>query len=458
MGSVDDVLRYIATNEIRWIDLHFFDVRGFLHRVSSSNKNLAETSFTKGLPAAKLEEVFGKSEQGDLLLLPDPDTISRIPWETSTVRLICDVMVALGKERYLKDSRYVADRVETNLRALGVKNAQISSEAEFYIFDTATTDRTTMGRGAGTIVDSREARWSPSPLASVEQGSYIAQPFDSMYPARIQMSETLEENFGYAVTGHYHARGVTAQQSLRLGPQPIKTAADALVTFKFVARNLANAVNASCTFMPYPIFGEKGSGLNIFQSLWKTADNNVFYDGNEKYAQLSQSGRYYIGGILEHVESLMLFTAPTSNSYKRLAADPKTVGWSKSQTDAIVQVPYFIKNIKEERTVAFTGCDPSINPYLAYAAVLAAGLDGIKNKIDPGSPVEDEKSGKKKKTRPSLPQSLYESTEALESDTKFIKGIIPPDLLGDYLDLKLTEHKDSLKAVSTWEMKKYFNV
>lgn len=458
MGSVEDALKYIATNEIRWIDLHFVDVRGTLHRVSVSNKEVGEDAFVKGLPVVRLEEVFGKSEQGELSLLPDPDSIARIPWETSTVRMFCDVMVALSGERFLKDSRHVAERVESNFQALGIKEARLSSEVEFYIFDTATTDRMTTGRGSGTLVDSREAPWSPSPLSSVEKGSFLSQPFDSMYPARVQIAETLEESFGYEIRSHHHGRGRVAQQSVRMGEHPAPTAADALLTLKFVTRNLSHAVNSSCTFMPYPVPGEKGSALHLSQSLWKTADNNVFYDGAEKYAQLSQAARYYIGGILEHLRALMLFTSPTSNSYKRLAIDPLQVGWSKQRGNSIVQVPHLLKNTKEARSIVFSGSDPSINPHVAFAAVLSAGLDGIRNKIDPGDPLEEEGGGKKKKERAALPRNLYEAIEALESDPKFIKGIIPPELLGDYLDLKLGEHRDSLKALSSWEMEKYFNV
>jgi len=456
MAAVDDVLKYIATNEVRWVDLHFLDLKGILHRVSVSSRELEEESFSKGIAAAKLEEVFGKSEQGDLILLPDPDTLARLPWETSTVRLMCDIMVALKNERYLKDPRYVAERIDTNLHALGIREARLSSEVEFYIFDTATTDRTTKGRGAGTLVDSREAHWSPSPLASVEKGSFLSQPFDSIYPARIQISETLEENFGFPVQFHHHGRGQSAQQSIRIMEFPTKTASDAFLTAKFVTRNLASAVNALATFMPYPVYGEPGSGLTIHQSLWKSADNNIFYDGSDKYAQVSQAGRYYIGGILEHIAALMLFTAPTSNSYKRLAVDPPTIGWSKNREHAAVQVPHLLKNNKEERRIAFTAADPAVNPYVAYGVVVAAGLDGIKNKTDPGDPLEDE--GKKKKKFAVLPKSLYEAVAALESDTKFLKGVIPADFLGDYVDLKLKEHHSSMRAITNWEMEKYINV
>lgn len=458
MGSIEDVLKYIATNEVRWVDLQFFDLRGSLQRVTVSSKSLSDSSFTRGIPAARPEEALGASGQGDLILMPDPDTIARLPWETSSVRLICNVAVAMTESPYLMDCRQAMDRLEGNLQAAGVKSASIAGEVEFYLFDTATTDRTTVSRGAGTLVDSREARWSPSTMAGFENGSFLSQPFDSMYPARTQISETLEESFGYTVSGHCHGRSGTAQQNLQLGALPAKTAADALATLKFVVRNLSNAVNAASTFMPYPMAGERGSQLTLSIGLAKSADANLFYDASDKYAQLSQQGRYFIGGVLEHIRALMLFTAPTVSSYRRLMADPRKVGWSKHAGDALVQVPFLLKNMKENHPIVFTGADPSVNPYLAYPALLAAGVDGIRNKTDPGDPSEEEPEGKKKKERAELPRSLLEAIEALESDTKFIKGVIPAELLGDYAELKLEEHRSAQKALTAWEMEKYFNV
>ncbi len=457
---IEEVMRYIATNEIKWIDLQFFDIDGVLHKTTVSNKELEEGIFTKGIAAANLKEVFGTDDQGETILRPDPDTMARLPWEPSSVRLLSDVMTAISNEHYLKDSRYVIERVETNLEAVGVKNARVGAEFEFYIFDAATVDRATSERGTGTLLESREAFWSQNVLAATKgtKGAYSAQPYDTLYPARTQLSETLEENFGFAVDGHRHGRGQAGQQSIDLHEYSPKTAADAFSTVKFVLRNLVNAVNAATTFMPYAIEGEKGSMMNISTSLWKAADNNVFYDANDSYAQLSQTGRYFVGGLLEHAAALMLFTAPISNSYKKLAADPKVLGWSKDNSKAIVQVPQMKKNNKESKRVVFTGADPSINPYLAYAAVLAAGLDGIKSKNDPGDPVEEGKEETKKRKWAELPTTLYESIEALGNDPKFIKGVISSELLDAYIDKKLLDHRESLKSVSAWETKKYFNV
>ncbi len=458
MVSADEVLKYIATNEIRWIDLQFFDVSGQLHKTTISNKDIDEYAFTKGIAAADLSNIFGTNEKGELLLLPDSTSLARLPWEPSSVRLLCNVVTAVNGERYAKDSRHVTERVQTNIQAAGVKASRIATSVEFYILDTATVDRTTRGRGTGTIMDSRESAWSPSPLSSVKSGAYLPQPYDSMYAARVQVGETLEDHFGVPLDAHRHGPGKTAQQSMDLREQSLPAAADSLTTLKFVIRNLANAVNAATTFMPYPIEGENGSSLNLAISLWKTGENNMFYDGTDEYAQLSQAGRYFVGGLLEHASALSLFTMPTTNSYKRLAGDARMVAWGKLNKKAVVQVPHTRKNYKEGKRVVFTASDPSVNPYLAYTAIMVAGLDGIKSKIDPGDPTDDEKGEVKKRKWAPLPNSLYEAIQAFESDPKFIKGVFPTELLDEYLDLKLTEHEDSQRSLSNWELQEYWNI
>lgn len=456
MSAIDDVMKYIATNEIRWIDLQFFDIKGVMHRVSVSNRKLEEASFGNGIAAADLDEVFGASPQGDLVLLPDPDTMARLPWEPATVRLICDVMASVKKERFLKDPRYVAERIETNLSAAGIKTALVGSEVDCYIFDTTTSDKTNRGRGTGLIMDSREAKWGPSPLSNDGSGAYVATPHDSMYSARVQISETMEDSFGVLVDSHRHGRSPTAQQTFELGPRNLKAAGDAVNTLKFITKNLATAVNASATFMPYPVDGEKGNSMNTAISLWKTSEQNVFYDPKETYGQLSQSGRYFVGGLLEHAAAVSLFAAPTPNSYRRLAAEGLKMGWSCSDKSALVWVPFNKKNIKETKRVVYRGSDPSANPYVAHAVIAAAGLDGIKKKADPGDPSETE--GKKKRVEKTLPSSLLDAISALESDTAFIKGVVPTEFLGDFLDLKLKQHHESVKGVTSYELQRYFNV
>ena len=455
--SADEVLKYIATNEIRWVDLQFFDLAGRLHKTTVSNKDIDEYAFTKGTYAANLSEIFGPSPQGELLLLPDANSLARMPWEPSSIRLMCDIVVAGTGERFLKDSRYVAQRAQTNLEALGVKASRIGLTTEFYIMDSATMDRTTKGRGTTMVMDSRESYWSPSPLSTAKSGAYLSQPYDSMYAARVQVAETLEDHFGVIIDAHRHGKGKTSQQSIDLHEQNLMSIADGFVTLKFVVRNLANAVNAATTFMPYPIEGESGSSLSVSMSLWKTGENNVFYEGTDEYAQVSQIGRYFIGGLLEHAAALSLFTMPTANSYKRLSINPKIVAWSKTNKSALVEVPHVRKNDKEGKRIVFTAADPSINSHLALAAIITAGVDGIKRKVDPGDPTDDEKGEVKKRKWEALPTSLYEAIQAFEADPKFVKGVIPTELLENYIDLKVTEFEESQRSLTAWELQEYWN-
>lgn len=454
LSAIDDVLKYVATNEIRWIDLQFFDMKGVLHRMSLSNRSLEEASFGNGIHIGDLSEVYGPTKD-ELILLPDPDTLARLPWEAATIRLLCDVIVGVKKERFEKDPRYVAEKAETALSAAGMKTALVGSEVDCYMLDAASADRLNRARGSGFILDSREAKWNPSALAN-ETGAYVPTPYDVFYAARSQISETMEDNFGMSIDSHRHGKSPSGQQTFELSERSLKGSADAVATLKFVTKNLASAINSQATFMPYPIEGEKGNSLNIALSLWKSAENNVFYDAKEDYAQLSQTGRYFIGGLLEHASALCVFCAPTPNSYKKLLMDNKKFGWSSTRNNSLVYVPYTKKNIKESKRVVYMGADPSANPYLAYSLVLAAGLDGIKSKIEPGDPTEVE--GKKSRVEKMLPMSLNEALMSLSSDNKFVKSLLSSDLLDSYVELKTKQHRDSMKSITSMELQKYFSV
>jgi glutamine synthetase len=234
-------------------------------------------------------------------------------------------------------------------------------------------DKTNGSRGSSAIMDSREAKWSPTVLSNEKTGAYVATPHDSMYSARTQISETLEDSFGVFVDSHRHGKSPTAQQSFELAARSLKSAGDAVNTLKFIAKNLANAVSATATFMPYPLEGESGNSLSIAVSLWKTSEQNVLYEGKESYGQLSQAGRYFIGGLLEHAPTISLFAAPIPNSYRKLALDNLTYGWSATDPNAMIFVPSYKKNVKESKRVVYKAADPAANPYLAQSLVVAAG-------------------------------------------------------------------------------------
>ncbi len=428
MGAIEDVLGYIATNDIRWVDLQFHDINGRLHRVSISARLLDESAFGRGLDVADLTKVFGPAKQQDLYLRPDPETLARIPWEPSTVRFVCDIVS--GEERFVKDPRYVAERIETNLKAAGVSDLRISSEVDCYIFDSVAADKAQRRRGAGVLMDSREAVWSPNVYSNSDTGAYLSTPNDGMYSARSQIGETLEDSFGILVESHRHGEAPTAHQSFKLGSRGLVYAADAVSTLKFVTKNLANAVNGAATFMPYPIEGEKGSGMIIEVSAWKSESDVLF---NSK-GELNQKGQYFVAGILDHLSAICAFTAATPNSYRRFARNNFSADLGKSNSI-----------LSTEGKIKFKAADPSANPYLAFAAVVAAGFDGIKNK----------KSVKKKVK---LPKTLEDAIASLESDSKFLKGVIPSELLSTYIDIKSAQHKEVMLGVTTLELQEYFDV
>lgn len=456
MPSVEEALEFMKTNDVRWAGLQFVDVNGELRQKTVACKGITEAAFSEGVQT-DLGDVFGFSEK-PLALVPDQDTFARIPWEPSAMRFISNIYSAKEKERFLKDPRYSIERVNINAKAMGISDVQISTETEFYLFDSVTGDKLSPERGPNYLIDSREAYWNPTPLLNSRSGSYASQPRDMLCSVRTQICEVLEDHFRFQATSHGHGRHASGQQKISLAAANAKLAADALVTLKYVARNVAAISNNVATFMPLPVANEKGSSHAITQRLRKGVEN-LFYDEKGEYAQLSQTALYYIGGILAHAEALSVFTMPTTNSYKRLKADPRYVTWSRTNPNALV---YIIPATADDRTVSYTGADPSVNPYLAYAAVVAAGLDGIKNKAEPGKPVDENISGmdakamRELKIRP-LPASMLEAVSALESDNKFLKGFISSELLADYLAQRLDEHKENEKRPTAFEIERYFN-
>lgn len=457
MPSMEEALEFMKTNDMRWLDLQFVNIDGQLKHKTIAGKGIGEDLFLNGVEA-ELGGAFGFSGKA-LSLVPDPDSFARLPWEPNTMRIISNVFSMPEKERFVKDSRYSIERVNINAKAMGITDVQIGSEAEFYLFDNVTGDKLAPERGPNFLIDSREGYWNPSPFWSVRDGAFLAPPHDSLYAARVQIAEIMEDHFRYALDSHSHGRSANGQQKAKIREYNAKLAADAFVTLKYVVRNIAFIAGNVATFMPLPVMNDTGSALNITQRLKKGA-TNLFYDAKGDYAQLSQTALYYIGGILEHAEALSIFTAPTTNSYKRLKVDPRYVMWGRSNSNALVSVQSATKD--EERAITYAGADPSVNPYLAYAAVVAAGLDGIKNKADPGKPVDEDISGadsrrmKELKIR-ALPDSIMEAITALESDNKFLKGFISPELLAEYLEQRLAEHKENERRPTAFEMDKYFN-
>ncbi|MDD5023377.1 MAG: glutamine synthetase beta-grasp domain-containing protein [Candidatus ainarchaeum sp.] len=461
MTTPANVVKFIGSNDIKWVDVQFIDLYGNMHRYTVPGNSISEESFEKGIDGPNVSEVYSEYGEKELILKPDAKTFARVPWENSLARVMATVNIAASDERYLGDPRHITEHMETNLKAAGITSARISAEVEFYIFDNVVVDKNIRGNSASYVVESREGIWNPSPFTN-PKGLYMNQPFDTSPPIRMQIAETLSGTFNCPVKYHSHGKGGSCQQKIAVGPSVLKESADAFSTLKYVSRNASFLTNSVATFMPLPLSTEKGSSMIIGQNVWKK-DRNVFYDATDKYTQLSQNGMYYIGGILEHAHAICAFANPTVNSYKRLRMDRYYVAWSKYSNGSMIYVPHIYENRDFEKKISMVSGDPSMNPYLAYSVIIAAGLDGIKNKIDPGKPVDgnienmNAKERKENKIK-TLPGSLMEALEALQSDDKFLKGILPSEMLSAYMDMKLEEITSIENSVTPQEFEKYFNI
>lgn len=365
--------------------------------------------------------------------------------------VIADVYGGFGKGRLIKDPRYVSQRMEEHLMHEGL-SCQIGPEVECFIFDDV------------ILKDDRDPE-----IVSVEQfgrgkyplrrkGAYDSPPFqDSLLEFRFEVAEILKKHYLIKVTNLNHEVASSGQMEINFAHSTLTKAADNVQIYKDIVRNAAKQHNKVANFMPKPIFdesdpskGDNGSGMHVSASLWTKSlpgTTNVFYDADDDYAELSQIGRYFIGGILEHAHSLTAFVSPTVNSYHRMVPGfeaPVYVAWSKGNRSTIVRVPINERNNAKSKRVEFRAPDPSANPYLAFSAIVAAGLDGIKKKVDPGDPVDEDIYKMSDYVRnnlgiKSLVGSLEESVEALKSDQSYLKSCFDDELIEAHIMLKQSE-------------------
>ncbi|MEM2948034.1 MAG: glutamine synthetase beta-grasp domain-containing protein [Candidatus Anstonellales archaeon] len=453
-----DVLDRISSSGIKWLYLEFVDVLGYSHSVGVPSHGVSEEELERGVSRSDVGSVFNDHEE--LFLKPDLDTFAFIPWMDSASRMICNIYTQ-KEEFYLKDPRYILQRAVKNAAAAGF-DVKVGSEVEFYFFDGVAVDKINPERGPSVMLDTREAKWNPSPLVNWDKASLISAPFDTYHILRSEILNVMNDNFHVSVESHGHGDGPTGQQHVSLPPFSLLDSADYLLTFKNAVKNISIMSNVFATFMPLPVFREAGSSLRVNISLWE-GEKNVFYDAKNEYANLSSAGRYFIGGILEHASALCVFTNPSTNSYKRLAASPKYIMWSAKNKDAVAYVPVRHGEAEDRKRITLTFPDPLANPYLAYAAIVAAGLDGIKKKIDPGDPVDADVSTMLSKERrklgvKELPSNLMEAIAFLEADNEFLKGTFSSDIIADYLENKIKEHRENELRPTSYEFQKYFNL
>ncbi len=426
-------LKYAEDQGAKFFSVRFTDLVGAWHHLSYPISQLTEDSFEDGFgfDASSLRG-WAAINESDMLLVPDPVRFWMDAYaEEPTLCLVANVVEPITKEGYPLDPRSVARRAENYLRFTGLADtAYFGPEAEFFVFDSVRFRNDP--HAAGYELDTDEGTWNSQRNGESERGANLGyrirnkggyvpvSPADSLVDLRAEISLALSE-VGINVECHHH-EVATAQCEIDFRFSTLLGTADNLQLFKYIVRNTAYGRGMSVTFMPKPLYGDNGSGMHVHQSLWK--DEKPLFAG-DGYAGLSEMARFYIGGLLKHAPALVAFAAPTTNSYKRLVPGfeaPVNLAYSARNRSAAVRIPMFSANPKQKR-VEFRPPDPSCNPYLAFAAMMMAGLDGIQNRIDPGAPLDKDiydLSPEELKDVPSLPGTLDEALDALERDQEFL--------------------------------------
>jgi glutamine synthetase len=443
---------------VQIVDLRFTDLFGMWQHFSIPVRELTPDLFEEGIGFdGSSIRGFQHIHESDMLLLADPgsavvDPLSRIP----TLLLTCDVHDPLSRTPYTRDPRYVAKKAEAYLKASGIATAAyFGPEAEFFVFDDVRYDQN--ANQAFYYVDSGEGAWNTGREEKPnlgfkprhKEGYFPVPPSDSLQDFRSELVLKMQEA-GIEVEVHHHEVATAGQCEIDMRYKGLTRMADQMQLYKYLVKMLARAHFKTATFMPKPLFGDNGSGMHTHQSLWKDG-KNLFYDG-AGYANLSQLALWYIGGLLKHSPALLAICAPTTNSYRRLVPGyeaPVNLVYSKRNRSAAVRIPMYSSNPKAVR-VEYRPPDPTANPYLAEAAMLMAGLDGIKHKIDPGEPMDVDlyelppaKAARVKQ----VPGSLDLALAALEKDHGFLLegGVFTADLIETYIDTKRKKDVDYIR-------------
>ncbi len=461
------VYELMETNGIRWIALQFTDLLGGFKQVFIKRRESVEwleKLFEYGVGKLDGSSVKGFQDisESDMLLKPDPTTFAIIPWtEQPTARFICDVL--FRDKFYPKDPRSNLNKAVE--KVMEDYQPYMGVEVEFFIFRDIEVvhDEDSLFFSVNLKSEELPINEGMTPY-DWKTGYYVEHSLDTTFSFRERLIGILESNFNMVIESHHHEVGIAGQSEInvRYG-EPVATA-DNFMTLKYVAKTLGNEMGFKPIFMPKPIPIDNGSGLHMHISLFKD-DRNIFYDENDEYAFLSQTARYFIGGLLHHGRALSALVSPTVNSYRRLIPGyeaPVYLVWSRANRSAAVRVPYYTKRGSSGR-IEYRPPDPSCNPYIALAGVLAAGMDGIKKKIDPGDPIDEDvyKMDLKRRSQlgiKTLPRDLWEALDELESDREFLKGYLEDELINQYIELKRAEYINLVKYASSAEYKLYSKV
>ncbi len=454
--SPKEVLEFAKTNQARQIDLRFTDLPGLSQHVSYPIAQLTESSFEEGFG------IDGSSIRGwaainesDMLLVPDPTTVFMDPFmETPTLVMNCDVIDPITRQHYERDPRWIARKAELFLQNSGLADeAFFGAEGEFFIFDNIRFDQNQ--HSGFYFIDAEEGRWNSGREKDnlgyrprYKEGYFPVPPTDHYQDLRAEMVEVMLK-CGLDIECHHHEVATGGQCEIDQRFDTLLKSADNMMLYKYCIRNVAHQYGKTVTFMPKPLYGDNGSGMHVHQSLWKGGQPLFSGDG---YAGLSQMALWYIGGLLKHARALSAIIAPTTNSYKRLVPGyeaPVNLAYSRRNRSAAVRIPMYSANPKAKR-VEFRPPDPSANPYLCFAALMMAGLDGVLNKIDPGEPLDKDiydLSPEELRDVPSMPGSLEEALNCLEESHDFLlKGdVFTEELIETFIGYKRKSEVDAVR-------------
>src|ERR1700674_3386789 len=451
-----EALEFAKKNDVKQLDLRFTDLPGVQQHVSYPIGELSDSSFEEGFGFdGSSIRGWAAINESDMLLVPDPATAILDPFfEVKTLVMICNVIDPITRQSYDRDPRWIARKAELYVKNSGLADtAFFGAEAEFFIFDSVSCDQNT--HSGFYFIDAEEGRWNSGRRENnlgyrprYKEGYFPVPPTDHYQDLRSEMVQTMIR-CGLEIECHHHEVATGGQCEIDQKFDTLVKSADNMMLYKYVVRNVADQYGKTVTFMPKPIFADNGSGMHTHQSLWK--DGKPLFAG-DMYAGLSQMALWYIGGLLKHARALSAIIAPTTNSYKRLVPGyeaPVNLAYSRRNRSAAVRIPVYSESPKAKR-LEFRPPDPSCNPYLAFAAMLMAGLDGIKHKIDPGQPLDKDSFDLEPEEAariPSMPGSLDEALNELEKDHKFLAegGVFSEEFIELWINYKKKNESDPVR-------------
>ena len=452
-----DVLKLKEEEDVEMVDLRFMDFPGQMQHFAIPAGKLDEEIFEEGVGFdGSSIRGWRAIHESDMLVIPDPASAFIDPfYKARTLVLQCDIADPITRERYSRCPRYVAQKAENYLKSTGIADtAYFGPEAEFFIFDGIRFDQNQ--HSGYYFIDSVEGIWNSGREENpnlgykprYKEGYFPVPPTDSLEDIRAEMVKTMIQ-CGIDIEAEHHEVATAGQAEIDMRFEPLLSMCDKLMLFKYIVKNVAKNHDKTATFMPKPIFADNGSGMHTHQSLWK---NGKPLFAGDKYAGLSDIALHYIGGLLKHASALTAVCNPTTNSFKRLVPGfeaPVNLAYSSRNRSAAVRIPMYSPSPKAKR-VEYRPPDPSCNPYLAFSAMLMAGLDGIQNKIDPGSPLDKniyDLPPEELAKVPSVPGSLDEALDALEKDCDFLfKGdVFTEDVVKTWIQYKRDNDVDAFR-------------